>query len=134
MWRTQTHTFIVDELQSVLRMDASRFSRPVFPDKTLDRTAQISELFDKISYGKGADLCRMLSLLLTEEGFLRGVQVRGLVLLLLLLLLLLLPYAAQLHRASHLLVQLYLKRHEWRTANHTDLWGVLTEVRARVES
>ena len=111
-------------------MDASRFSRPVFPDKTIDKTAQISELFDKISYGKGADLCRMLSLLLTEEGFLRGVQVRGLA-------------SSSSVRSSCIVqraypdatcrgfVQLYLKRHEWRTANHTDLWRVLTEVRTK---
>ncbi len=57
-------------LQPVMRLDALESSHPIsIPVKHPD---EISEIFDRISYGKGASIIRMMDAFLTTETFRRG--------------------------------------------------------------
>ena len=59
--------FVTHDLQDVLRIDALESSHPIsIPVKHPD---EISEIFDRISYGKGASLIRMMDKFLTTETF-----------------------------------------------------------------
>ena len=54
-------------LKDVLRIDALESSHPIsIPVKHPD---EISEIFDRISYGKGASIIRMMDKFLTTETF-----------------------------------------------------------------
>jgi len=62
--------FVTHDLQDVLRIDALESSHPIsIPVKHPD---EISEIFDRISYGKGASLIRMMDKFLTTETFRQG--------------------------------------------------------------
>jgi len=62
--------FIINDLQDVLRIDALDSSHPIsIPVKHPD---EISEIFDRISYGKGASIIRMMDKFLTTETFRQG--------------------------------------------------------------
>jgi len=62
--------FIVYDLQDVLRIDALESSHPIsIPVKHPD---EISEIFDRISYGKGASIIRMMDKFLTSQTFKKG--------------------------------------------------------------
>merc|ERR1712020_491946 len=62
--------FVVSEVQDVFRVDALQSSHPIsIPVKHPD---EISEIFDRISYGKGASIIRMMDKFLTTETFRQG--------------------------------------------------------------
>merc|ERR1712038_1268486 len=62
--------FVVMDLQNVLGIDALETSHPIsIPVKHPD---EISEIFDRISYGKGASIIRMMDKFLTTETFRQG--------------------------------------------------------------
>jgi aminopeptidase N len=62
--------FIVNDLQDVLSLDALQSSHPIsIPVKHPD---EINEIFDRISYGKGASIIRMMDKFLTSGTFKQG--------------------------------------------------------------
>jgi len=62
--------FVVYDLQDVFRIDALESSHPIsIPVKHPD---EISEIFDRISYGKGASIIRMMDKFLTTQTFRQG--------------------------------------------------------------
>ncbi|ORY04712.1 aminopeptidase [Basidiobolus meristosporus CBS 931.73] len=70
-WNVWTQ-FVVDDLQRGLQLDALRSSHPIEVD--VRDPAEIHQIFDAISYSKGASVIRMLSSFLGEDVFLRGVR------------------------------------------------------------
>ena len=59
--------FVVSDLQDVFRIDALESSHPIsIPVKHPD---EIQEIFDRISYGKGAAIIRMMDNFLTTSTF-----------------------------------------------------------------
>ena len=59
--------FVVSDLQDVFRIDALESSHPIsIPVKHPD---EIQEIFDRISYGKGAAIIRMMDNFLTTGTF-----------------------------------------------------------------
>ncbi|XP_055970076.1 aminopeptidase N [Sorex fumeus] len=64
---------VPNELYRVMAVDALASSHPLStPADEVKTPAQISELFDSISYSKGASVLRMLSTFLTEDIFKEG--------------------------------------------------------------
>ncbi|XP_017785900.1 PREDICTED: glutamyl aminopeptidase-like isoform X2 [Nicrophorus vespilloides] len=63
--------FIVDDLHAVLKLDATMASHPIV--QTVETPDQITEIFDTISYNKGASVLRMLENAVTESIFQKGV-------------------------------------------------------------
>jgi len=62
--------FVVYDMQDVFKIDALESSHPIsIPVKHPD---EISEIFDRISYGKGASIIRMMDKFLTTETFRQG--------------------------------------------------------------
>merc|ERR1719431_1916989 len=62
--------FVVTDLQNVFGIDALETSHPIsIPVKHPD---EISEIFDRISYGKGASIIRMMDKFLTTKTFRQG--------------------------------------------------------------
>ncbi|XP_017484575.1 PREDICTED: glutamyl aminopeptidase-like [Rhagoletis zephyria] len=59
--------FLASDLHSVLNLDATLASHPIV--QTVESPAQITELFDSITYSKGASVIRMLEDLVGEEKF-----------------------------------------------------------------
>lgn len=51
--------FLIDDLHSVLTLDATLASHPIV--QTVETPAQITEIFDTITYNKGAAVIRMLN-------------------------------------------------------------------------
>lgn len=64
--------FVVDDCQAGLRLDGLRSSHPI--EVPVKNPAEISQIFDSISYSKGASVIRMLVTFLGEETFRRGLQ------------------------------------------------------------
>lgn len=62
--------FLVYEQQSALALDCLKSTHPV--STRVDNPSQISEVFDSISYSKGASLIRMLNNSLTEDVLRKG--------------------------------------------------------------
>ncbi|XP_015604737.1 aminopeptidase Ey [Cephus cinctus] len=62
--------FVVHELQNVFSLDALESSHPISIE--VGHPDEISEIFDRISYGKGASIIRMMDHFLTTEVFKRG--------------------------------------------------------------
>ncbi|XP_017572753.1 aminopeptidase Ey [Pygocentrus nattereri] len=66
---------ILDNLHKAFAVDALASSRPLSSkEEDITRPEQISEVFDTISYSKGASVLRMLSDFLTEPVFLLGLK------------------------------------------------------------
>ncbi|KAG8230287.1 hypothetical protein J437_LFUL010190 [Ladona fulva] len=65
-----TEQFVVDELQNVFSLDALESSHPISIE--VGHPDEINEIFDRISYGKGASLIRMMDHFLTTEVFKKG--------------------------------------------------------------
>ncbi|KAL6480697.1 hypothetical protein MHYP_G00117300 [Metynnis hypsauchen] len=66
---------ILDDVHKVFAVDALASSRPLSSkEEDITRPEQISEVFDTISYSKGASVLRMLSDFLTEPVFLQGLK------------------------------------------------------------
>lgn len=64
--------YVTDTLQHALALDSLRSSHPIeVPVKKAD---EINQIFDAISYSKGASLLRMISQWLGEEKFIAGVS------------------------------------------------------------
>lgn len=64
--------FVVDDFERGLELDAMRSSHPI--EVEVKDPAEISQIFDAISYSKGASVIRMLSAYLTEDVFLSGIR------------------------------------------------------------
>ncbi|KAJ0069517.1 hypothetical protein NL108_008463 [Boleophthalmus pectinirostris] len=66
---------VLNDVHRVFAVDALTSSHPLSSkEEDIQKPAQISELFDAISYSKGASVLRMLSDFLTEEVFTKGLQ------------------------------------------------------------
>uniref|UniRef100_A0A0P6IZN9 Aminopeptidase n=1 Tax=Heterocephalus glaber TaxID=10181 RepID=A0A0P6IZN9_HETGA len=64
---------VLNEVYRVMAVDALASSHPLSsPAGEINTPAQISEVFDTISYSKGASVLRMLSSFLTEDLFKKG--------------------------------------------------------------
>ncbi|KAG2470641.1 AMPN Aminopeptidase, partial [Polypterus senegalus] len=64
---------VLNDVHRVFAVDALASSHPLTSEEEeINTPAQISELFDSISYSKGASVLRMLSEFLTEKVFLQG--------------------------------------------------------------
>ncbi|KAM9808144.1 uncharacterized protein ACB057_005988 [Neosynchiropus ocellatus] len=66
---------VLGDVHRVFAIDALASSHPLSSkEEDIQKPAQISELFDAISYSKGASVLRMLSDFLTEEVFTQGLK------------------------------------------------------------
>ncbi|KAK5620749.1 hypothetical protein CRENBAI_019140 [Crenichthys baileyi] len=66
---------VLSDVHRVFAVDALATSHPLSSnEEDIKKPAQISELFDAISYSKGASVLRMLSDFLSEEIFTKGLQ------------------------------------------------------------
>ncbi len=64
----------MDDLHDVMKLDSLQTSHPIYVQ--VKKPEEISEIFDKISYAKGASICRMVNFILSEGTFKRGLKVR----------------------------------------------------------
>ena len=64
--------FLVDETARAMRLDGLRSSHPI--EQAVDDPAEIGQLFDAISYSKGAAVIRMLEAHLGERRFRDGIR------------------------------------------------------------
>jgi len=71
-WKIFT-SFVYDELQSALNLDSLRSSHPVQVE--INKATEVDQIFDQISYEKGASIIRMLNACLTEEKFMNGIRI-----------------------------------------------------------
>ena len=62
--------FVSMDLQTVMRIDSLESSHPI--SIPVHHPDEINEIFDRISYAKGASIIRMMDLFLTTESFRRG--------------------------------------------------------------
>ncbi|XP_047452850.1 aminopeptidase N-like [Mugil cephalus] len=70
-----TDLIVLNDVHRVFAVDALASSHPLSSkEEDIQKPAQISELFDAISYSKGASVLRMLSDFLTEEVFTMGLK------------------------------------------------------------
>uniref|UniRef100_A0A8C1Q8Z1 Aminopeptidase n=1 Tax=Cyprinus carpio TaxID=7962 RepID=A0A8C1Q8Z1_CYPCA len=66
---------VLNDVHKVFAIDALASSHPLSSkEEEIQRPEQISEMFDTISYSKGASVLRMLSTFLTEKVFTQGLQ------------------------------------------------------------
>ncbi|XP_020820815.1 aminopeptidase N [Phascolarctos cinereus] len=66
---------VLNDVHQVMAIDALASSHPLStPEDEINTPAQISELFDTITYSKGASVLRMLSSFLTEDLFKTGLS------------------------------------------------------------
>lgn len=63
--------FVIFDLQNVFALDALESSHPISIE--VGHPDEINEIFDRISYGKGASIIRMMDHFLTTEVFTKGV-------------------------------------------------------------
>ena len=70
-WKVWTE-FVVNDCQAGLGLDALRSSHPI--EVPVKSPTEISQIFDSISYSKGASIIRMLVGWLGEDVFKRGIQ------------------------------------------------------------
>lgn len=70
-WR-MLDQFVIEEVQNVFKMDALSSSHQI--SIPVNNPDEISEIFDHISYAKGASIIRMMNHFLTEEVFKLGLQ------------------------------------------------------------
>ena len=65
-------SFVVDDLQSALGLDALRSSHPI--EVPVKRADEVNQIFDAISYSKGSCVLRMISKYCGEKDFLEGIR------------------------------------------------------------
>lgn len=70
-WKVWT-SFVCDDFAQGLGLDGMRSSHPI--DIEVNNPNEINQIFDAISYSKGASLIRMLTSYLGEENFASGVS------------------------------------------------------------
>lgn len=63
----QLSQFLIADLHGVMKLDATLASHPIV--QTVESPSQITELFDTITYSKGASIIRMLEDLVGDEKF-----------------------------------------------------------------
>lgn len=63
--------FLIDDLHSVLILDATLASHPIV--QTVNTTDQITEIFDSITYNKGAAVIRMMEDFVGIDNFQKSV-------------------------------------------------------------
>lgn len=68
----QHERFVVEKIFSFMEPDSLPTSRPISIEST--NPVDIFQLFDAITYDKGATLIRMMSMFLGEDVFQRGIQ------------------------------------------------------------
>jgi aminopeptidase 2 len=71
-WKIFT-SFVVDDLQSALNLDGLRSSHPVQVE--VNKATEVDQIFDQISYEKGATIIRMLNACLGEQKFMDGIRI-----------------------------------------------------------
>jgi len=71
-WQVWTK-FISDHVIAALKADALRSSHPIEVDISIAR--KVDEIFDRISYDKGASVILMIEAALGEEGFRKGLNI-----------------------------------------------------------
>lgn len=71
LWRIMDW-FVIDDSHDVLKLDALSSSHQI--SVPVNDPDEISEIFDRISYGKGSSVIRMMSTFLTEPIFKRGMR------------------------------------------------------------
>jgi len=71
-WKVFT-SFVVSDLQSALNLDGLRSSHPVQVE--VNKATEVDQIFDLISYEKGATIIRMLNACLGEQKFMDGVRI-----------------------------------------------------------
>ena len=103
--------FVISDLQNVMGIDALETSHPI--NQPVSHPSEIQELFDRISYAKGASIIRMMDKFLTTETF-RKVSLS--------LSPLLSPPSCYLQGLSN-----YLTALAYDAAEQDDLWRHLTE-------
>lgn len=64
--------FVVSETQSVFTLDALKSSHQIYAN--VRHPDEINEIFDRISYGKGATIIRMMDHFLTRDVFRAGLH------------------------------------------------------------
>uniref|UniRef100_A0A1W7RAI9 Aminopeptidase n=1 Tax=Hadrurus spadix TaxID=141984 RepID=A0A1W7RAI9_9SCOR len=64
--------FLIQDLHPVMELDAGSNSHPIV--QTVSHPAEITEIFDMISYNKGASVIRMLEYFMGSESFRRGIS------------------------------------------------------------
>ncbi|XP_054161981.1 aminopeptidase N-like [Oppia nitens] len=64
--------FVVDEIQDVFELDCLTTSHPI--SVPVHNPDEINEIFDRISYGKGASIIRMMAYFLNRDTFRKGVS------------------------------------------------------------
>lgn len=69
---TPMDQFVINELQNVFTLDALSSSHKISVE--VGNPDEINEIFDRISYGKGATIIRMMSHFLTSDVFRRGLR------------------------------------------------------------
>ncbi|XP_013400083.2 putative aminopeptidase-2 [Lingula anatina] len=62
--------FLVEDLEDVFKLDGLANSHPIYVP--VGHPDEINEIFDRISYAKGASIIRMMNNFLTEDVFRRG--------------------------------------------------------------
>ncbi|KAK3612373.1 hypothetical protein CHS0354_031966 [Potamilus streckersoni] len=67
-----TDQFVTDEVQTVMVLDAGESSHPII--NNVENPDQINEVFDAISYSKGASVIKMLETTLGRDSFFNGVS------------------------------------------------------------
>lgn len=65
--------FVVNEVHTVFALDALTNSHPISV-KEVENPDEINEIFDRISYAKGAAILRMLASFLTDKIFKMGLS------------------------------------------------------------
>jgi len=87
--------FLSNEVSRGLELDALQSSHPI--EVPIPDSSKVSEIFDAISYAKGASIIRQLVLAVVDEpSFQKGMR-------------------------------LYVNRHQWSNAATADLWAALSE-------
>lgn len=62
--------FVIDDLQDVMELDCLKTSHPI--SVPVGRPDEINEIFDRISYGKGSSIIRMMKYFLGEDNLRKG--------------------------------------------------------------
>lgn len=70
-WRVW-ETYVGDNLQSSLGLDALRSSHPI--EVPVSKADEINQIFDAISYSKGSSVLKMLANYVGEDNFIKGVS------------------------------------------------------------
>ncbi|GBM98765.1 Tricorn protease-interacting factor F2 [Araneus ventricosus] len=70
-WDTLSQ-FVTEELQPVMNLDSTLSSHPIV--QPVLHPDEITEIFDDISYGKGASVLRMLEFFVGEDNFRAGIS------------------------------------------------------------